>query len=536
MNDTWNGQEVETKGAYHTQVWYATHKLDEDRLPLMQRSFISFLYGGKHIEDFNLIAITQGDSMERQLTADFSDLTTDTDVTDGQLYWGTHFKNNKLSLTLFTDEITEQQLTQFQHWFKPGVVRELILAEHPNRVIDARIATPPVYKMLPFEKKITFLGRQTRTTRYAGQISLEFTMDDPFWRSRQNFLEEKLDGQSEVADGKWYNPSTGKQEEISKSEEALKISQEDLIPFGALVEPDVLFGGDGGQKSERKANPAMTAPNNYTIQTHSAGAKDEYCCNYAYIGGRVEIVAGDAPTLANDASLKYYYAGTAPAPTILKFSFTPQIDDSSKYISFPANKYAPDNSGNPYSTLELNYGGVSVSEFNFTTPTILTAYNQLVKIFKDNNNQPVDQVELREKILANVNHYAIRNAALSAISQSASNSNNNSQAAATSVTMKTVLNVVQPKISNKTFEVEFNSKTGKATVKYNNDGLKTESAGDMVSNKYLFIDGRDGIDEVVETFGNEEITSYKFKSNHTLINKTGQELTNVSLSYRYMYY
>jgi len=102
--------------------------------------------------------------------------------------------------------------------------------------------------------------------------------------------------------------------------------------------------------------------------------------------------------------------------------------------------------------------------------------------------------------------------------------------------MKTVLNVVQPKISNKTFEVEFNSKTGKATVKYNNDGLKTESAGDMVSNKYLFIDGRDGIDEVVETFGNEEITSYKFKSNHTLINKTGQELTNVSLSYRYMYY
>jgi hypothetical protein len=31
----------------------------------MQRSFISFSYGGKHIEDFNLIAYNSGDRMER---------------------------------------------------------------------------------------------------------------------------------------------------------------------------------------------------------------------------------------------------------------------------------------------------------------------------------------------------------------------------------------------------------------------------------------------------------------------------------------
>jgi len=31
----------------------------------MWRSFISFTYGGKHIEDFNLIATTSGNSLNR---------------------------------------------------------------------------------------------------------------------------------------------------------------------------------------------------------------------------------------------------------------------------------------------------------------------------------------------------------------------------------------------------------------------------------------------------------------------------------------
>jgi len=35
------------------------------RLPLMNRSFISFTYGGKYIEDFNLIATIDGARMER---------------------------------------------------------------------------------------------------------------------------------------------------------------------------------------------------------------------------------------------------------------------------------------------------------------------------------------------------------------------------------------------------------------------------------------------------------------------------------------
>jgi hypothetical protein len=40
-------------------------------------------------------------------------------------------------------------------WFKPGIVKELILAEHPNRAIMARVNSAPEMSMLPFEEKTT---------------------------------------------------------------------------------------------------------------------------------------------------------------------------------------------------------------------------------------------------------------------------------------------------------------------------------------------------------------------------------------------
>jgi hypothetical protein len=39
----------------------------------MNRSFISFTYGGRHIEDFNLIASTPGDRLNRNGSAAFED-------------------------------------------------------------------------------------------------------------------------------------------------------------------------------------------------------------------------------------------------------------------------------------------------------------------------------------------------------------------------------------------------------------------------------------------------------------------------------
>jgi len=73
------GNEVETPSLSQTQVYKVTHE-GQNYLPFMQRSFISFSYGGKNIEDFNLIAVNRDDRMERNLYADFNDLTTSYDI------------------------------------------------------------------------------------------------------------------------------------------------------------------------------------------------------------------------------------------------------------------------------------------------------------------------------------------------------------------------------------------------------------------------------------------------------------------------
>jgi len=90
----------------YTQVFLATHE-GEKYLPFMKRSFISFSFGGKNIEDFNLIAVFGDNYLQKNGYSEFEDITSDYDVLNGHFYWGTHYTDNKISFSLATDEITE---------------------------------------------------------------------------------------------------------------------------------------------------------------------------------------------------------------------------------------------------------------------------------------------------------------------------------------------------------------------------------------------------------------------------------------------
>jgi len=65
-------------------------------------------------------------------------------------------------------------LDKFLYWFHAGETRELILAEHPNRAILARVAEPPQISLLPFEDDATItinnIQYKTKTTLYKGDI------------------------------------------------------------------------------------------------------------------------------------------------------------------------------------------------------------------------------------------------------------------------------------------------------------------------------------------------------------------------------
>lgn len=246
--------------SHRRQVYQATHGGDGSRLPFMNRSFISFTYGGKPIEDFDLIASITGDRLQRAGYASFEDTVTTYDNLDGQFYWATHYKSNALSFQLATDGIDQKTLDEFLHWFRAGEIKELILSEHPNRAIMARVAQPPQLQLLPFEHNIDIMisgsSYSTKTTLYKGEISLEFIMDEPHWYGLTNVLgipaidEEK---QKLVYKDLWTD-ANGNTVDIFHSQDALKILQEDGIPLGSMIKNNMLLGNGSFANVETDVN------------------------------------------------------------------------------------------------------------------------------------------------------------------------------------------------------------------------------------------------------------------------------------------
>ena len=185
-------------------------------LPVIQRQFISFSYGGRDIEDFDLLVIFSGDRLNKEIYTPFKDITTEQAELDGQLFWRSNFNAGQLNFILATDGMTSQQLEDFKNWFKPGIEKELILSENHNRGILARVSVAPQMSLLPFEKEVEIniagILKKTKTSLYKGEISLSFVMDDPNWYSLESLI---------------------KNEELE--EEDLKLIYEDGIPHISML-------------------------------------------------------------------------------------------------------------------------------------------------------------------------------------------------------------------------------------------------------------------------------------------------------------
>ena len=491
------GNEVKS-GEITTQVYKVTHNGAGESLPLMDRSFISFTFGDKAIEDFNLISVFN-DKLNQDLYSSFQDLTSTYDTLDGQLYWGSHFEAKKISLNLATDEITERQLDDFREWFTPGVRRELRFAEKPNRAIMARVADAPQIEMIPFEKKVSYIINsqtvETSTTVYRGSINLNLVMDDPYWYAKMNYmptfvnkkLMKEFDSNSELNNDKV---------EALKNKDMLKIMYEDGIPHQSMLmgnnESTFFLGGNHLVTEKSLVGVAIIG------QTH------------------LGIITSESQGLSVNSSISQYlfYSGTAKCYPKIKFTLTPSFD-SEGYITCPKNSYT----NNGYSYIQIGN-----SRMEFTTPSMLTGYNQAINLI----NRNLKKIELLDKIKTEVNEYYARAWAISVIQMSSDNTSIESKRN----NMKAMF-MQNENILPITFIID--SKTGEAIGEFqiqelSNGGsvqlLRTvsENVGDMIRSKYLVIEGRDylnsngGID-----LGNcHQITS-------------NESLTDVLVFYKNMY-
>lgn len=494
MVDIITGSETLTAPDARGQVYHATHDGAGNRLPYMLRSFISFSYGNRWIEDFGLIAVIDGDRLSHAVYADFSDITNDPEVYDGQHYWDTHFKANAWDLTLSTDGMTERQLDDFRAWFKPGQIKELVLAEHPNRAILARVSNTPNYNMIPFEEKTTVkiagTSYNTSTTLYKGDITLSFVMDYPFWYARADIMDVDIGTGDTITRGKWID-ANGNLVNITECPDALKIISEDFLPTLSMISHEnisalpFIFG----------VSTALTVD----LSNNSTGSR----INYAQIDyGRVAYALNaDENGIANVSGVDncgyFFYGGTAPCSPTLVFDLTPTLNNND-YIDNPRNSFAF-NTGNRYNTITIE--SVNKYEFKFTTPSVYTAYNQIINILKT-TSIGISWEELRTLLRNQVKHYAPRAYVFNVIDNLSDAGVATTQEKIDSIIAEMPLFLKGSTDSNFPVTFTINSRTGEATaaIKYW-DGKSqnlteiVENVGDMIKSNYLIIKDRNEFDE-----------------------------------------
>lgn len=326
---------------------------------ILSRQFISFTYGGKSIEEFNLIATFNGDRLSKSIYAPFEDTVTQQEELDGQFYWRTKFGANELQFNLSTDGMTQSELDNFKMWFKPGIERELVLSENHNRAIMARVSTTPTISMLPFEyEEEVSIGEQklkTSTTVFKGDIVINFVMDEPYWYSLDSYF-------------------SGSDIDNLKA----KIILEDGIPHISMFNNSL----NNILLADNKIYKDNTIINNNGISLDGVAQSDAYL----------------------------YYCGTAPTKPFISFSINIEKDNTTGKVSFIKNGY--DN---------FYYLKIGNNKLSFTLPSIMLAYNKVLDLFRKNTE--IEIINFKKLIRDEIYDYYVRTYSIYYLTVNESNNN-----------------------------------------------------------------------------------------------------------------
>ena len=573
-----------------SQIFKATHDGEGKRLPRRYRSFVSFSYGdgeaAKWIEDFDLVATIDGDRMTKNLTGDFEDLTSTYDVIDGQFYHSTHFRSNSLSFTLATDGIDIKTLEAFKNWFAPGPAKELILAEHPNRAIMARISSPPVMEVLPFEKPITIniagTDYTSSVTEYRGTIQLEFIMDEPYWYSKVDIFGNM--SQNDLYVDTWDGIEFFGASDDSKDtlKEVVKMIYEDGIPISSMITSPMLLGDNLYAASRNGRTSSIVEiiseeTYNANIAAHVDGYYnngEDYGMDPYYCGaiteqsgisvGTVGVIDGAYIKSVNinpislfpgiQNGMDFYYAGSAPSPIYLKCTIPIKTDSATNYISTIASQFYKINDL-PYNTITIE--SQKKKELRLTTPNFLTSYNRVIKYISDTDAVTVGMAweDIQDWIRDNIRHPKIRALANAAIMNAGVNSGSTKIVNADGLNRlkDAMISIFEPRVAGAdpcTMTIRIDAATGVALgdITYNSfvfnettqqlnftsANLREENIGDMLSSNHLIIEERNYFNP--ETFTIQAWSENARQNAHHIYHDFPEPLLNFQIKYRYQYY
>lgn len=482
------------------QVQTATRDGQGNPLSILNRQFISFSYGGKDIEDFNLLVVFDNDRLSKKIYAPFNDTTTEQAELDGQMFWRSNFKAGQLNFSLATDGMTSKELEEFKQWFKPGIEKELILSEHHNRAILARISNSPQINLLPFEHEqmvmINGEAKKMKTSLYKGDISLSFVMDDPYWYAKGSNV-------------------------TSTTDLALKLIYEDGIPYFKSFKTNCLIGN-----------------NNYIDYTPERVGE-----NNEKIPSKVEVYQNEGINLSNENDAYLYYCGTAPSKPKINFKINYQIDKTSGEALFSSKT-----EGIKEAYLRISTKDGKNTDLIFSLPSLFSSYNKALKIvidyLEDNGTSILD---LRAKLRDEIYNYYTRSYVIALIDIAKNKKEHVSVEGLIKDTfknyfieeMKKFLVGIEEKdsenntIYNKKIKSVIDCKAGITEINIiilHYDGIEmkklsvTENAGNMIKSEYLSIEDR----TLPNSTGTIEKTDCLYLTTNGI-------LSDLKINYKYMY-
>lgn len=154
-----------------------------------QKEFIDFEFNGKHVSEFGMVAVFDGDRHSFNASPGFEDETSEVNGVNGQYYWGTRYKARAKAFTLATDGMTEAQVNAFKLHFQPGVYGRFIEDKLANRYTMARVSSEVTFSVVPFKTTATILGQTIEVNEYKGEAKITFVFDDPFYYATESYVD-----------------------------------------------------------------------------------------------------------------------------------------------------------------------------------------------------------------------------------------------------------------------------------------------------------------------------------------------------------